>query len=66
MLQMDLADQARGAFQLTIVIAQAIHVMCCRVRRVSLLQHGLFTNRHLLLAIAAEVKPTEVRRVGIK
>jgi hypothetical protein len=56
--QVYLAGQARGAYHLAIVIAQAVHVTSCRVRRVSLLQHGLFTNWRLFVAVAIEVKST--------
>ncbi|CAM6005702.1 unnamed protein product [Sphagnum balticum] len=52
--QMYISGQARSTYLMTLIISQAFHVGSCRTRRVSLSQHGFFTNPITFFAIIIE------------
>jgi magnesium-transporting ATPase (P-type) len=42
---------AQGSWYLMIVIGQAVHIWACRTTKISLFQHGVFTNRKTNVAV---------------
>jgi hypothetical protein len=57
---MYISGQARSAYLMTVIISQAFHLGSCRTRRVSLSDHGYFSNKITFLAIIIEVSSPHI------
>jgi len=54
--QQDLiAREARSAWQIGIVFSQVFHIFSARTLRVSMFEHGFFSNRLMIFAVIAEI-----------
>ena len=53
--QEDIALKAAGAYWWMLVMAQVMHIVMCKARRLAILEHGLFNNFVMIYGISIEL-----------